>query len=146
MRRVAWIIVAGLLLALWAWPRGVPAPAADAARTPAGLPAADTGNRALPGFLPREAHDTLRLVAQGGPYPYRQDGGTFHNRERLLPPRPHGYYREFTVATPGAHDRGARRLVSGGGDPGRAWPREFFYSDDHYRSFRRFEAPAGTGP
>src|SRR3546814_17202251 len=82
--------------------------------------------------------DTLALIERGVPYPHRQDGGTFQNRERLLPAQPRGYYREYTVRTPGSRDRGARRIVSGGSPPA-----EFFYTDDHYRSFRRF-APAGS--
>ena len=91
-----------------------------------------------PAFLPPEAHDTLRRIEAGGPYDHRQDGGTFQNRERLLPSRPRGYYREYTVETPGSRDRGARRIVAGG-DP----PVEYFYTDDHYRSFRRFD-PVGA--
>jgi ribonuclease T1 len=84
--------------------------------------------------LPREARDTLALIRQGGPFPYRQDGTVFGNRERLLPPNRRGYYREYTVKTPGAKDRGARRIIAGG-EP--RTPRELYYSDDHYRSFRR---------
>ncbi|MDX9700948.1 MAG: ribonuclease domain-containing protein [Rhodocyclaceae bacterium] len=84
--------------------------------------------------LPPEAIATLALIQQGGPYPYRKDGTTFQNRERLLPQKPRGYYREFTVPTPGARDRGARRFVTGG-DP----PEVFYYTEDHYRSFRRIE-------
>jgi len=84
--------------------------------------------------LPPEARETLALIRLGGPFPYRQDGGVFGNRERLLPQKERGYYREYTVKTPGARDRGARRIVSGG--EARA-SREFYYSDDHYRSFSR---------
>jgi ribonuclease T1 len=91
------------------------------------------GQRAILG-LPPEAIATLKLIQNGGPFPYRQDGTTFHNRERLLPDRPRGYYREYTVRTPGARDRGARRFVTGG-DP----PEVFYYTEDHYRSFRRIE-------
>ena len=79
--------------------------------------------------LPKEARDTLALVRRGGPFPYRKDGATFGNFERQLPVRARGYYREYTVPTPGARDRGARRIVAGGG--------EYYYTDDHYRSFRR---------
>jgi ribonuclease T1 len=86
-----------------------------------------------PAFLPAEAVATLRTIERGGPYPYRQDDGVFQNRERRLPSKPRGYYREFTVETPGSRDRGARRIVAGGQPP-----TEFFYTDDHYRSFRRF--------
>lgn len=84
--------------------------------------------------LPPEAVHTLGLIARGGPFPYRKDGTVFQNRERLLPGQPRGYYREYTVPTPGARDRGARRIVTGG-DP----PEVFYYTDDHYRSFRRIE-------
>ncbi len=82
--------------------------------------------------LPREARETLALIHEGGPYPYRRDGITFQNREGRLPDAARGYYREFTVTTPGARDRGARRIISGGNPP-----TVFYYSDDHYRSFRR---------
>ena len=82
--------------------------------------------------LPPEARETLALIRQGGPYPYRRDGITFQNREGRLPDAARGYYREFTVTTPGSRDRGARRIISGGNPP-----TVFYYSDDHYRSFRR---------
>ncbi len=80
--------------------------------------------------LPPEARETMRLIARGGPFPYRKDGTIFQNRERLLPLRPEGYYREYTVRTPGAANRGARRIVSGSAN-------ELYYTDDHYASFRR---------
>ncbi|MBA4742275.1 MAG: ribonuclease [Azoarcus sp.] len=86
--------------------------------------------------LPAEAIETLGLILRGGPFLYRKDGSTFHNREGLLPEQPRGHYREYTVPTPGAPDRGARRIVTGG-DP----PEVFYYTADHYRSFRRIEAP-----
>ena len=81
--------------------------------------------------LPREAFATLQLIQRGGPFPYRKDGTVFQNRERRLPQRPHGYYREYTVPTPGSQDRGARRIVSGGTPP-----EVFYYTADHYRNFR----------
>jgi ribonuclease T1 len=84
--------------------------------------------------LPPEARRTLELIRQGGPFPYTKDGTVFFNRERLLPPQQRGYYTEYTVPTPGARDRGARRIVAGGN------PRtsgEYYYTRDHYRSFRR---------
>lgn len=84
--------------------------------------------------LPPEAIHTLGLIAQGGPYPYRKDGTVFQNREGLLPQKPRGYYREFTVPTPGERDRGARRIVTGGNPP-----EVYYYTADHYRSFRRIE-------
>lgn len=84
--------------------------------------------------LPREARDTLALIRAGGPFPYRKDGTVFGNRERLLPRRDRGYYTEYTVRTPGSRDRGARRIVAGG-DPRTSG--EYWYTEDHYRSFRR---------
>jgi ribonuclease T1 len=80
--------------------------------------------------LPREARETLALIKSGGPFRYSQDGRTFQNREKLLPRQQRGYYREYTVKTPGARDRGARRIVAGRNG-------EYYYTDDHYRSFRR---------
>jgi len=85
------------------------------------------------GALPDEGLDTLLLIQRGGPYPYRQDDGTFQNREGILPARAGGYYREYTVETPGSPDRGARRIVVGAdGDR--------YYTDDHYDSFREIVA------
>ncbi len=80
--------------------------------------------------LPPEARQTLALIKAGGPFPYARDGATFHNREGLLPARGRGYYREYTVPTPGARDRGARRIVAGRDG-------EYYYTHDHYRTFRR---------
>jgi ribonuclease T1 len=80
--------------------------------------------------LPAEARQTLALIKAGGPFPYQKDGSVFGNREGMLPKRERGYYREYTVKTPGAKDRGARRIVAGRGG-------EYYYTDDHYRSFRR---------
>ncbi len=149
MRRVAWLGIALLLLASWAWWQAPHASvAADAGnnattqspsmRGPAGDQAAFDQASRWPDFLPRQALDTLRRIERGGPFDHRQDGSTFANREQSLPPRPRGYYREYTVETPGSRDRGARRIVSGGGVPGQSPPLEYFYTDDHYRSFRRF--------
>lgn len=84
--------------------------------------------------LPPEARTTHRLITQGGPFPYSKDAAVFGNRERLLPRHERGYYREYTVRTPGAHDRGARRIICGGKPPTR--PDTCFYTDDHYASFR----------
>jgi ribonuclease T1 len=86
--------------------------------------------------LPPEAQHTERLIRSGGPFPYpRKDGTVFGNRERLLAPKPRGYYREYTVKTPKSRDRGARRIVCGGRQP--TQPDACFYTDDHYASFRR---------
>lgn len=88
--------------------------------------------------LPAQAGRTLALIRSGGPFPYRKDGSVFGNRERLLPLRHRGYYTEYTVPTPAAPDRGARRIVAGG-DPARS--SEFYYTDDHYASFRKIRDP-----
>ncbi len=80
--------------------------------------------------LPPEARQTLQLVKQGGPFPHRRDGVVFGNFERLLPIKPRGYYREYTVPTPGLRHRGARRIVSGD-------HAEYYYTNDHYQTFRR---------
>ncbi len=108
-------------------------PPADALELPPPLPPDAATRHGSPAFLPPEAIATLQRIERGGPYPYRQDDGVFQNRERRLPPQPRGYYREYTVETPGSADRGARRIVTGGRPP-----TEYFYTGDHYRSFHRF--------
>ncbi|WP_367136275.1 ribonuclease domain-containing protein [Saccharothrix sp. HUAS TT1] len=80
--------------------------------------------------LPAQATDTVRLVQRGGPYPYPQDNQTFYNREGVLPACATGYYKEYTVKTPGSSTRGARRIVTGN-----ATPKLYFYTPDHYASF-----------
>jgi ribonuclease T1 len=87
------------------------------------------------GTLPAEAQSTYQLVFNGGPFPHAKDGSVFGNRERHLPAKPRGFYREYTVKTPGSKDRGARRIVCGGKPP--TQPEACFYTDDHYASFRR---------
>ena len=83
-----------------------------------------------------EAQNTERLIRSGGPFPHpRKDGAVFGNRERILAAKPRGFYREYTVKTPGARDRGAKRIVCGGRQP--TQPEACFYTDDHYASFRR---------
>jgi ribonuclease T1 len=84
--------------------------------------------------LPPEARSTERLIRAGGPFPHEKDGSVFGNRERLLPARPRGYYREYTVPTPGASNRGARRIVCGGSPP--THPESCYYTADHYATFR----------
>lgn len=86
-------------------------------------------------MLPAEARQTERLIRAGGPFPYGKDGVVFGNRERVLPREPRGYYREYTVQTPGSRNRGARRIVCGGQQPRE--PEACFYTEDHYASFRR---------
>jgi len=85
--------------------------------------------------LPPEARQVLEQIKSGGPFAYpRKDGSTFNNFEKRLPAKPRGYYREYTVPTPGKSNRGARRIVTGGR------PAEvYYYTDDHYRSFRRLQ-------
>lgn len=90
------------------------------------------------GDLPAEARQTLALIREGGPYPYEKDGTIFGNYERKLPRQRRGYYTEYTVRTPQVRSRGARRIIAGGRD-GR--PTEFYYTDDHYQTFRRIEFP-----
>lgn len=85
--------------------------------------------------LPVEAQKTQRLIHAGGPFPYSKDGVVFGNRERLLPRRERGFYREYTVPTPGSRDRGARRIVCGGQRP--TVPDACYYTADHYASFKR---------
>jgi ribonuclease T1 len=80
--------------------------------------------------LPAQATQTVALIQAGGPFPFDRDGVVFENREGLLPDRPSGYYHEYTVPTPGASDRGARRIIRGSGG-------ELYWTDDHYRSFER---------
>lgn len=85
--------------------------------------------------LPEQGQKILALIHQGGPFRYDKDGTVFGNRERLLPRQPRGYYREYTVRTPGVSHRGARRIVCGGQVPTR--PDACYYTEDHYASFRR---------
>ena len=84
--------------------------------------------------LPRAGQATYELIRAGGPFPFEKDGMVFGNRERLLPAQRRGFYREYTVKTPGSRDRGARRIVCGG--PARA-PHACYYTADHYASFRK---------
>ncbi|MDZ4202461.1 MAG: ribonuclease domain-containing protein [Gallionella sp.] len=107
------------LLALLLW-----LPQVSAAAEQGGLPVIPLAE------LPAEARDTLRAIEQGGPFAYERDGVLFKNRERILPKRPRGYYREYTVRTPGVRTRGARRIVCG------ELP-ECYYTPDHYRTFKR---------
>ncbi len=145
MRKSTLLIAAVMLVAaalFWSRPPQAPvrAPAPAVATAPPESAGAATGAaaaNALPAFLPPEARETLRLIVRGGPFPHRQDGAVFGNREGRLPDKPRGYYREYTIATPGLGHRGARRIVTGGDAP-EVW----YYTDDHYGSFRAFEAGA----
>ncbi|GAA3561855.1 hypothetical protein GCM10022197_16860 [Microlunatus spumicola] len=105
--------------------RASPAPTRRSATTAPG-----GGLRSVsPADLPREAQATLSLIDAGGPFPYAQDGATFGNYERVLPAHPRGWYREYTVRTPGERDRGPRRIVTGDDD------RLVYYTGDHYATF-----------
>jgi len=125
------ILVVALAVAAFIWsghgisPNGVPG---TVRASIAGSPSS-----ALPEFLPAEARATLDRIARGGPFTHRQDGVVFGNYENLLPQEPRGYYHEYTVETPGADTRGTRRIITGG-----APPVIYYYTDDHYRSFRVF--------
>ena len=157
--RNPWVwVAAALLFALWLmWPRAVNSPAPVPPVTPTSVPAtapaspdasipkstrdggdSRTSARSAPAFLPPEALRTLELIERDGPFPNRQDGSVFGNREGRLPSRPRGYYHEYTVETPGLSHRGTRRIVTGGTPP-ETW----YYSDDHYESFRAFAWPPG---
>ena len=85
--------------------------------------------------LPKEARETLSLIRKGGPFPYSKDGIVFGNREKALPKQPRSYYHEYTVKTPGAKNRGARRIVCGGNQASG----DCFYTDNHYDSFRKIK-------
>ena len=137
MRRLSpLILLVALIFAAMFWQqRQAPLPTGTAASSSS--PTASTPGAAttLPSFLPPEAHTTLDAIARGGPFEHRQDGVVFGNYESLLPQQPRGYYHEYTVETPGANTRGTRRIITGGTPP-----EVYYYTDDHYRSFRRFEA------
>lgn len=150
--RPLWLIAAVAFIGLWAWSQSarhdaVTVPGSSAADRPSvsmtRLPAAAPAAR-YPRFLPHEAHAVLDAIARGGPYAYRQDDNIFQNREHRLPLQPRGYYREYTVPTPGSPDRGPRRIVTGGAAGAGGPPREYWYSADHYRSFRRFDVDRET--
>ena len=149
-RWITWLLLALVVVGGWmAWPRHAASLAAGGSavasslpavagpepepRDPAPAPTEARDTTGLPAFLPPEARETIALVQRDGPFPHRQDGSVFGNREGRLPRKPRGWYREYTVETPGLRHRGARRIVTGG-DP----PREWYYTDDHYDSFRGF--------
>lgn len=131
------LVVLALLVG-WLYTHRNQPPAPPASPAPATAQPADAAPaaRQLPAYLPPEARNTLAMIASGGPFPHRQDGVVFGNYEHLLPEEPRGYYHEYTVETPGARDRGARRIITGGTPPS-----VYYYTDDHYRSFRKFTVP-----
>jgi ribonuclease T1 len=115
-------VLLGLLCAL---------PAAQARTDAPANPAIEEVSAAA---LPAEARQTIALIRKGGPFAHERDGAVFGNFEKRLPVTGRGYYREYTVRTPGVKSRGARRIVAGKGG-------ELYYTDDHYRSFRRIKEP-----
>lgn len=120
----AWLIV--FLAVLWL-PEGVQADSYHSAQsTHAELAMISLAE------LPPEARDTLRTIKQGGPFAYPRDGVVFSNFERVLPKRSRGYYHEYTVKTPGTHNRGARRIISGATG-------EYYFTADHYQTFKRIQ-------
>ena len=133
------VLAAVVVLAWRYWPVSTEVATSHGVSSPPPVVATSAAPREsrFPDFLPPEAIETLETIERGGPFTYDRDGSVFENRERRLPERTRGYYREYTVETPGAPDRGARRIVAGG-DP----PEGFYYTDDHYASFRGFEAGA----
>ncbi|MFI9202001.1 ribonuclease domain-containing protein [Streptomyces sp. NPDC053048] len=116
---------------------GAPAVAAPQAAAPhaasVSVPAEKIVGDICHSDLPSQAHDTIRLIESGGPFPYPKDGTVFSNRENVLPKQARGYYHEYTVKTPGSPDRGARRIVAG------QKTREDYYTADHYRTFDRVD-------
>lgn len=132
------ILLAIIVFALMMWqrhagtPLAITTPAASVDGKP--VPQARQSAGDATAFLPAQGRDMVRRIARGGPFEHRQDDGVFGNYESLLPKRPRGYYHEYTVETPGARNRGARRIITGGTQPD-VW----YYTSDHYRSFRRFE-------
>nr|NLI49369.1 ribonuclease N1 [Propionibacterium sp.] len=142
-RLVAALAVLALLVGAW-WvttrtPTGGPGPGVAASSSPTRAESADPASGlswVSLAELPPEASATLAEIKAGPPFPTRKDGSVFGNFEGLLPKRASGYYREFTVPTPGEDDRGARRIVTGGPDYGAA-NEEYYYTGDHYASFER---------
>jgi ribonuclease T1 len=132
--RIGALLLAGVLLAALA--------AVARLDRPDGAPGASLSEMSLVEVslaeVPRQARETLALIKQGGPFPYRQDGAAFGNREQRLPRQPRGYYTEYTVRTPSERDRGPRRIVAGKGITGNpATSGEYYYTEDHYNTFRR---------
>ncbi|MFE9214778.1 ribonuclease domain-containing protein [Streptomyces lavendulae] len=133
-RLVALAGVAAVAATLIAGPVAAAAPASHTvAASSAASASVKAVGRVCYSALPSQAHDTLDLIDEGGPFPYSQDGVVFQNREGLLPAHSTGYYHEYTVITPGSPTRGARRIITG-----QQW-QEDYYTADHYASFRRVD-------
>ena len=117
--KTSWFVLITLLIFQLA---GAPAFAREPQRT--------KPNEVTLADLPKEGRNALFVIKQGGPFPYKRDGVVFGNFERRLPEKERGYYREYTVPTPGSRDRGARRIIVGRGG-------EYYYTDDHYQTFHQ---------
>jgi len=134
------VLLVSLLLsavAITIWPQARVDAREKAPDSGAGSAAASRDFPVLPAAdLPKEARATLALIVKGGPFPYSKDGVIFSNRERALTKQPRGYYREYTVTTPGAKNRGARRIVCG---TPKSSALECYYTDDHYATFRKIK-------
>jgi ribonuclease T1 len=128
MRSVRWLVTAWML-GIWAVWLPLAAQAKGVAEQSASAPVIALAD------LPKQGQETYEKILSGGPFPYDKDGTVFGNRERLLPQQKRGYYREYTVKTPFARNRGARRIVCGGLTP--TAPDACYYTSDHYASFSR---------
>ena len=140
-----WMLAIALLVAWQYFPHDTasshaPGPVRAPVDAPDQSPTRSSSNPRLPTFLPAEARTTIALIQRGGPFPHRQDGSVFGNREGHLPRQPRGWYHEYTVETPGLSHRGARRIITGGNPP-RTW----HYTSDHYDSFRAFNPGTASG-
>lgn len=134
IRRSFSALAATLLMAAIGISASTPASARDTAPTKT-----KSANTILVSELPKEGRTTLDLIRKGGPFPHAaKDGSIFSNREGILPKEKRGHYREYTVATPGARNRGAKRIVCGGP------PKDFakqtcYFTDDHYATFKKIQ-------
>ena len=135
------LVALGLSLTRGTGPTGADGPTAAAPTRTSATGATASSGRSTPvsglptiaeSALPDEADTTLAVLRAGGPFPYEEDDGVFGNRERILPRQPTGYYREYTVETPGERDRGPRRIIAG--EDG-----DLYWTTDHYASFRQVE-------
>ena len=139
--RTIWLIIPFIAIVMWWWWGNVgPQPEPDHYEGPASSqgPERIDPDSGLPWVneagLPSDAKNTLELIKTGGPFPYPPDDQVFGNFEGILPKEAKGYYREYTVETPGSDDRGPRRIVVGSGG-------EYYWTTDHYQSFERIENP-----
>lgn len=121
-KRITFALVGLVVLVVVGWLVRENTGDSGASPSPSGMPVTALSK------LPPEVRDTWQLIVKDGPYPYREDGQTFQNREGLLPHEKAGYYREYTVDTPDSDDRGMQRLIYGSG-------KELYYTADHYKSF-----------